>query len=152
ILAACALLGVTEVYAVGGAQAIAMLAYGVPGLCAPVDVVTGPGNRYVAAAKREVQGVVRIDAEAGPTEIAVIADATASPDVVAADLVSQAEHDPLAGAVLITDDEDFADAVDAAVATRTVATRHATRVEAALTGSQSAIVLTDGIDQSVAVA
>lgn len=161
ILAACALLGVDEVYAVGGAQAIAMLAYATdvsdadkPGseVCEPVDVITGPGNRFVAAAKRAVHGVVGIDSEAGPTEIAVLADATANPELVAADLVSQAEHDPLAGSVLITDSVELADAVDAATEIRAAATKHAVRVKEALSGTQSAIVLTDGLDQSVAVA
>jgi histidinol dehydrogenase len=88
------------VYAVGGAQAIAMFAYGVPGLCEAVDLVTGPGNIYVVAAKRLLRGVVGIDAEAGPTEIAVLADEQADPAFVAADLISQAEHDPMAGSVL----------------------------------------------------
>lgn len=157
ILAACALLGVTEVYAVGGAQAIAMLAYGASAsdgsvLCDPVDVITGPGNVFVAAAKRAVNGVVGIDAEAGPTEIAIIADSTADPEFVAYDLLSQAEHDPLAGSVLITDDETLASAVDARLAELVAATKHAERATTALTGVQSAIVLTDGIDQSVAVA
>lgn len=156
ILAACALLGVDEVYAVGGAQAVAMLAYGAIDagvvLCEPVDVITGPGNRFVTAAKRAVQGVVGIDAEAGPTEIAIIADSTADPEYVAADLLSQAEHDPLAGSVLITDSEALADAVDAALERRAAATKHSVRVKEALTGTQSAIVLTDGLDQSVAVA
>ena len=110
VLALCHLLGVTEVYAVGGAQAIAMFAYGVPGLCDRVDLVTGPGNIYVVAAKRLLKGRVNIDSEAGPTEIAVLADATADPVHVAADLISQAEHDPLAAAVLVTDSPDLAEA------------------------------------------
>jgi histidinol dehydrogenase len=152
ILAACALLGVTEVYAVGGAQAIAMLAYGVEDLCEPVDVITGPGNVYVAAAKRAVRGVVGIDAEAGPTEIAVIADSTANPDFIAADLLSQAEHDPMAGSVLITDDADLAEAVEKALGIRADATKHLARTKEALTGRQSAVILTSGIDQSIAVA
>ena len=151
ILAACALLGVDEVYAVGGAQAIAMLAYGA-GSCDPVDVITGPGNVFVAAAKRAVNGVVGIDSEAGPTEIAVIADSTADPLYVAYDLLSQAEHDPLAGSVLITDSPDLADAVNAALAKLAAVTKHADRVRVALSGVQSAIVLTDGLDQSIAVA
>ncbi len=112
ILAACALLGVDEVYAVGGAQAIAMFAYGADD-CAPVDIVTGPGNVYVAAAKRLVRGVVGIDAEAGPTEIAILADETAPAEYVAADLVAQAEHDPLAACLLVTTSESLADEVDA---------------------------------------
>jgi histidinol dehydrogenase len=142
ILAACALLGVDEVYAMGGAGAIGALAYGVPGIgLQAVDVVTGPGNVFVAAAKRAVSGLVRVDAEAGPTEILVIADASADPELVAADLVSQAEHDELASAVLVTDDEGLADRVDAAVARRAAETPAAERVRAALTGEQSAIVL-----------
>jgi histidinol dehydrogenase len=114
ILAACALLGVVEVYAVGGAQAIALLAYGAEGV-EPVDLITGPGNVYVAAAKRLVRGVVGIDAEAGPTEIAVLADETADPAHVAADLRAQAEHDPLAACLLVTTSEALADAVDALI-------------------------------------
>ena len=152
ILAACVLLGVTEVYAVGGAQAIAMFAYGVDDLCEPVDVITGPGNVYVAAAKRAVHGVVGIDSEAGPTEIAVIADSTANPDFVAADLLSQAEHDPMAGSVLITDDADLAEAVERALGIRADATKHLARTKEALSGRQSAVILTSGIDQSIAVA
>ncbi|HWL36079.1 MAG TPA: histidinol dehydrogenase [Frankiaceae bacterium] len=114
ILAACALLGIDEVYAVGGAQAIALLAYGsAEDGVEPVDLVTGPGNVYVAAAKRLVRGVVGIDAEAGPTEIAILADETADAAYVAADLVAQAEHDPLAACLLVTTSEALADAVDA---------------------------------------
>ncbi|PZF84381.1 histidinol dehydrogenase [Jiangella anatolica] len=150
ILAACALLGVTEVYAVGGAQALAMLAYGVPGEVEPVDLVTGPGNVYVAAAKRLLRGVVGIDAEAGPTEIAVLADDTADPRHVAADLVSQAEHDPLAASVLVTDNEALADAVTAELETRTTSTKHDERVRTALAGEQSGIVLVDDLDQGLA--
>ena len=149
VLAACALLGVTEVYAVGGAQAIAMFAYGVEGV-PPVDIVTGPGNVYVAAAKRLVRGVVGIDAEAGPTEIAILADETADPDHVAADLVAQAEHDELAACLLVTDSEPLADAVTDALAPRVASARHAARVEKALTG-QSAIVLVDDVDHGLAV-
>lgn len=151
ILAACAMLGVTEVYAAGGAQAIGLLAYGGDGVD-PVDVITGPGNVYVAAAKRAVNGTVGIDAEAGPTEIAVIADATARAEYVAADLLSQAEHDPMAGSLLITDSEELAEAVEAALLRRVDATRHIARTKEALSGRQSAIILTGGIDQSVAVA
>lgn len=170
ILAACALLGVTEVYAVGGAQAVAMLAYGAQveddtdradlaaaglsgeQLCEPVDVITGPGNVYVAAAKRAVRAVVGIDAEAGPTEIAVLADGTADPELVAADLLSQAEHDPHAGSVLITDSTSLADAVDAALARRLAATRHAQRAATALSGPQSGTVLVRDLEQGIAVA
>jgi len=155
VLATCALLGVEEVYAVGGAQAVAMLAYGAEEdgevLCEPVDVVTGPGNVYVAAAKRLVRGVVGIDAEAGPTEIAILADATADPVHLAADLVSQAEHDPLAASVLVTDSLELAEAVECALEPRVAATKHAERVRAALSGPQSALVLVDDVEQGLEV-
>lgn len=147
VLAACALLGVTEVYAVGGAQAVAMLAYGSPvdpdstAFCAPVDLITGPGNIWVTAAKRLLRGVVGIDAEAGPTEIAILADHTADPVHVAADLISQAEHDPLAASVLVTPSVELADAVDQELARQVPATRHTERVGTALAGEQSGIVL-----------
>ena len=159
ILAACALLGVDEVYAVGGAQAVAMFAYGAQGsepqdgvtLCEPVNVVTGPGNVYVAAAKRLVRGVVGIDAEAGTTEIAVLADGGANADHVAADLISQAEHDPAAASVLVTDSVELAGAVEARLVDRTDVTRHAARVSQALSGPQSAIVIVDSIAHGVEV-
>jgi histidinol dehydrogenase len=152
ILAACALLGVDEVYAVGGAQAVALAAYGDPdaGIEA-VDVITGPGNVYVAAAKRLVRGVVGIDAEAGPTEIAVLADATADPVHVAADLISQAEHDTLAASVLVTDSAELADAVDVEVERQVALTKHTERVRAALSGEQSATVLVRDLEQGLAV-
>jgi len=149
ILAACALLGVDEVWAMGGAQAVAAFAYGVddgPDVCEPVSLVTGPGNIYVAAAKRLLKGVIGIDAEAGPTEIAVLADDSADAEHVASDLVSQAEHDPLAAAVLVTDSPELADAVEAALVRRVAATKHTQRVGAALAGTQSAIVLVDDLD------
>ena len=155
ILAACALLGVDEVWAMGGAQAIAGFvddASGDGGECEPVSLVTGPGNIYVAAAKRLLKGLVGIDAEAGPTEIAVLADATADPDHVAADLISQAEHDPLAGSVLITDSTRLADDVARAVERRAAATKHSERVVEALSGRQSAIVLVDDLDAGLRVA
>lgn len=156
VLAACALLGVDEVYAAGGAQAIALLAHGSTAEqgCAvdPVDVITGPGNMYVTAAKRALRGMVGIDSEAGPTEIAVIADADADPRFVAADLISQAEHDPNAAAVLITDSTELADAVDRLLPGMVAATRHTDRVRAALTGPQSAIVLVADVPDAVAVA
>ncbi|CAG7845719.1 Histidinol dehydrogenase [Pseudoclavibacter triregionum] len=146
ILAACALLGVDEVYAMGGAGAIGALAYGIESLgLEPVDVITGPGNVWVAAAKRVVSSVVGIDAEAGPTEILVIADGTADVEAVASDLVSQAEHDEMAGSVLVTPDADFAERVSAAVDRRASATKHAERCRTALTGPQSAIVLVDDL-------
>ena len=151
ILAACALLGLDEVYAAGGAQAIAMFAYGA-GECRRVDLVTGPGNIYVAAAKRHLQGTVSIDAEAGPTEIAIIADGTADADFIAADLISQAEHDPAAASVLITDSAELADLVDAALEAQLPSAKHADRIRTALLGQQSATVLVRDIDQAVEVA
>ncbi|MEU7564994.1 histidinol dehydrogenase [Streptomyces fradiae] len=151
ILAACALLGVDEVYAAGGAQAVAMFAYGTES-CAPADMVTGPGNIWVAAAKRYFTGRIGIDTEAGPTEIAVLADATADPAHVAADLISQAEHDPLAAAVLVTDSVELADAVERELQPQIAATRHVDdRVLPALRGKQSAIVLVDGVEEGLRV-
>ena len=150
ILAACALLGVDEVYAVGGAQAIAMLAYGAEG-CRPVDLVTGPGAIHTVAAKRLLKGVVGIDSEAGPTEIAILADDTAEAAYVAADLVSQAEHDPMAASVLVTDSLRLADDVEAELEKQVHATRHTDRIATALGGSQSGIVLVDDMDQGLDV-
>ena len=152
ILAACALLGVDEVYAVGGAQAIALLAYGDTAFgIEPVDLITGPGNVYVAAAKRLVRGVVGIDAEAGPTEIAVLADSGADPVHVAADLISQAEHDTLAASVLVTDSVALADAVDIELERQVALTKHTDRVRTALSGDQSATVLVADLDQGLDV-
>lgn len=145
ILAACALLGVDEVYAVGGAQAIAMFAYGIPGGCPPVDLVTGPGSVYTNAAKRLVRPVVGTDAEAGPSEVAILADDTADPGHVAADLLSQAEHGELSASVLVTPSEPLLDAVDGELAGRVAATKHQDRVAAALTGRQSGAVLVDDL-------
>jgi histidinol dehydrogenase len=145
IMAACALLGVDEVYAVGGGQAVAMFGYGVPGECEPVDLITGPGNVWVTAAKRLLRGEVGIDAEAGPTEIAILADDSADPVHVAADLISQAEHDPMAASVLVTPSADLVEAVEAELVTRVAATKHSERVTAALTGPQSAAVLVDDL-------
>ncbi len=150
ILAACALLGVTEVYAVGGAQAIGMFAWGA-GPCRPVDLVTGPGSIWTVTAKRLVKGVVGIDSEAGPTEILVLADETADPAYVAADLVSQAEHDPLAASVLVTDSEALADDVVAELDKQVSATRHQSRIRTALDGQQSGIVLVDDLEQGLEV-
>ena len=150
VLAACALLGITEVHAVGGAQAVAMFAYGTAD-CAPADIVSGPGNVYVAAAKRLLLGTIGTDAEAGPTEVAIIADHTAAPVLVAADLVAQAEHDPLAACLLITTDPDLADRTGAELASQVAATRHRERVEAALAG-QSACVLVGDLAAALAVA
>ena len=156
ILAAAKLLGITEVYAVGGAQAIAAFAYGVRGdggnpAILPVDVVTGPGNVFVATAKRLVKGVVGIDSEAGPTEIMVLADDTADPRLVAADLVSQAEHDPNAGSVLVTASESLAEKVRAELGRQVRGTKHSERVATALSGAQSGVILVDGLEQGVAV-
>ena len=150
ILAACALLGVDEVYAVGGAQAIAMFAYGI-GPCRRVDLVTGPGNIYVVTAKRLLKGQVGIDSEAGPTEIAILADDTGDAGFVAADLISQAEHDPLAASVLVTTSERLADEVDVELDKQVYATRHTERIRTALTGAQSSIVLVDDLDQGLDV-
>ncbi len=149
VLAACALLGVTEVHAAGGAQALAMFAYGTSD-CPPVDVITGPGNVYVAAAKRVLRGTVGTDGEAGPTEVAIIADDTANPAHVAADLIAQAEHDELAACLLITSDAGLAGRVDAELDRQVPATRHRARVEAALAG-QSACVIVDDMDAALAV-
>ncbi|WP_254409614.1 histidinol dehydrogenase [Streptomyces sp. AC495_CC817] len=151
ILAAAALLGVTEVYAMGGAGAIGAFAHGVPEVdLDPVDVVSGPGNNYVASAKRAVAGVVGTDSEAGATEILVVADAAADPRLIAADLVSQAEHDEQASAVLVTDSAELAERVAVEVEELATKTRHAERVGVALAGPQSAIVLVD--DRAMATA
>jgi histidinol dehydrogenase len=151
ILATCALLGITEVYAVGGAQAIAMFAYGVEGLCEKTDLVTGPGNIYVAAAKRALRGVIGIDSEAGPTEIAVLADSSARATDVAADLISQAEHDVIAAAILVTDSIELAQGVEAELKIQVGKTKHKERITAALSGVQSAIVLVDDVKQGIDV-
>ncbi|MFE5087298.1 histidinol dehydrogenase [Streptomyces mirabilis] len=151
ILAACALLGIDEVYAVGGAQAVAMFAHGTES-CPPANMVTGPGNIWVAAAKRYFTGKIGIDTEAGPTEIAILADATADPVHVAADLISQAEHDPLAAAVLVTDSAELAEAVEKELEPQVAATKHIEdRIVPALSGRQSAIVLVDGVDEGLRV-
>ncbi|WP_326569566.1 histidinol dehydrogenase [Amycolatopsis rhabdoformis] len=155
ILAAAALLGVDEVWAVGGAQAVALLAYGGTDTdgaeLAPVDIVTGPGNIYLTAAKRLVRGVIGIDSEAGPTEIAILTDDTADPVHVAADLISQAEHDPLAASVLVTTSEELADAVDKQLAERVAATKHSERVGQALGGKQSGVILVSTVDDGLRV-
>ena len=153
ILAAAALLGVTEVWAVGGAQAVALLAYGGTDIdgseLAPVDMITGPGNIYVTAAKRICRSSVGIDAEAGPTEIAILADHTADPAHVAADLISQAEHDEMAASVLVTPSVELADATDRELANQLETTVHRERVTAALSGQQSATVLVDDLDAGI---
>lgn len=155
ILAAARLLGVDEVWAVGGAQAVALLAYGGTDVdgheLAPVDMITGPGNIYVTAAKRLCRSQVGIDAEAGPTEIAILADHTADPAHVVADLISQAEHDEMAASVLVTPSEHLADATDAELAAQLATTVHHERVTTALGGRQSAIILVDDLDAGVKV-
>ncbi|RJQ69181.1 histidinol dehydrogenase [Pseudonocardiaceae bacterium YIM PH 21723] len=155
ILAACALLGVDEVWAAGGAQAVALLAYGGTDTTGeslePVDTVTGPGNIYLTAAKRLLRGLIGIDSEAGPTEIAILADSTADPAHVAADLISQAEHDPLAASVLVTDSPELADAVDAELVRQTGATKHSERIRTALSGPQSGTVLVSTVDDGLRV-
>ena len=152
ILATCELLGVTEVYAIGGAQAIALFAYGMENLCEKCDLVTGPGNIYVAAAKRALRGVIGIDSEAGPTEIAIVADNSALAADVAADLISQAEHDVIAAAVLITDSQELITQVQKELAMRVALTKHSERITEALTGIQSACVLVDSTEHAIEVA
>jgi len=151
ILATCALLGITEVYAVGGAQAIALFGYGMKGVAQKCDLVTGPGNIYVAAAKRALRGIIGIDSEAGPTEIAILADDSALASDVAADLISQAEHDVIAAAVLVTTSPQLAIDVEAELEKRVAGTKHSERIRTALTGIQSAIVLVDSVDQGLDV-
>ena len=150
VLAGCAALGVDEVYAVGGAQAIAMFGYGA-GPCRAVDLVTGPGNVYVTAAKRLLRGQVGTDGDAGPTEILVLADNSADPVHVAADLISQSEHDPLAASVLVTPSPELVDRVQEELIRQVAAAKHAERINASLRGDQSAVVLVDDLDQGLAV-
>lgn len=156
ILAACALLGVDEVYAAGGAQAVALFAYGAEladgTRCEPVRLVTGPGNIYVTAAKRLLRGRIGIDSEAGPTEILVVADDSAVPAYVAADLISQAEHDVVAASVLVTDSAELAESVRVELAEQVARTKHSDRIAEALAGPQSVIVLVADIDAAMAVA
>jgi len=153
VLGTAALLGVQDVYVTGGPAAVIAFAYGIPEIgLEPVDLVTGPGNLYVAAAKRLLRGVIAIDSEAGPTEVMVIADSTAKPEFVAADLISQAEHDELAAAVLITDSEEFAQKVMDSLAELVVNTSNKERVLAAFSGQQSAVVLVDDLNQAAEIA
>lgn len=151
ILAACALLGITEVFAIGGAQAIALFAYGMNGLSEKCDLVTGPGNIYVAAAKRALRGVIGIDSEAGPTEIAILADESAVASDVAADLISQAEHDVIAAAILVTTSTALVEDVKSELANRVPITKHSQRISEALGGIQSALVIVDSIEQGLDV-
>lgn len=153
ILATAHLLGVTEVYAIGGATAVAALAYGVPEIgLEPVNMVTGPGNIYVATAKRLLRGVIGIDSEAGPTEILILADEAANPEFIAADLISQAEHDENAAAVLVTPSSALLDAVDTAVQRQLETTKNSVRAKTALSGLQSALVLVDSMQAGIEVA
>jgi histidinol dehydrogenase len=155
ILAACALLGIDEVYAAGGAQAIALFAHGAPledgTTCRPVNLVTGPGNIWVTAAKRLLKGRIGIDSEAGPTEIAILADDTADAQLVAADLISQAEHDVIAASVLVTTSPRLAAQVEAALETQVAATKHSLRIRDALGGPQSAVILVGSIADGLRV-
>lgn len=153
ILAACALLGIDEVYAVGGAQAIALMAYGSSGEVEiePVYLITGPGNMWVTAAKRLLKGRIGIDSEAGPTEIAILADDSANPDFVAADLISQAEHDVVAASVLVTDSPELVEKVKSSLAVLVPQAKHVERITAALTGQQSAFVLVDDLEHGLKV-
>jgi histidinol dehydrogenase len=149
ILATCELLGIEEVYAIGGAQAVALFAYGMKDVCEKADMVTGPGNIYVAAAKRALRGIIGIDSEAGPTEIAILADESAIAAEVAADLISQAEHDVIAASVLVTDSIELANAVESELEIRVPKTKHSERISMALSSQQSAIVLVDNIQQGL---
>ena len=150
ILAACKILGITEIYPVGGAQAIAMFAYGSK-TCEPVNMVTGPGNIYVTAAKRILRGLIGIDSEAGPTEIAILADYSGNASWIASDLISQAEHDVIASSVLVTTSEELANNVVKELELQVPQTKHSARIKQALSGVQSAIVLVKDIDQGLAV-
>ena len=151
ILATCELLGIEEVYAIGGAQAIALFAYGMNGVCEKADLVTGPGNIFVAAAKRALRGLIGIDSEAGPTEIAILADKSALASDVAADLISQAEHDVIAASVLVTDSLELAEEVASEIKLRVAKTKHSERISTALSSQQSAIIIVDDIQQGLAV-
>ena len=151
ILATCELLGIDEVYAIGGAQAIALFAYGMDGVCEKVDMVTGPGNIYVAAAKRALLGLIGIDSEAGPTEIAILADKSAVASDIATDLISQAEHDVIAASVLVTDSVELADEVESELSSRVTDTKHSERISTALSGQQSAIIIVDDVQQGLDV-
>ena len=150
ILAACKLLEIDEVYSAGGAQAIAMFAYGTKS-CRKVNLITGPGNVYVTAAKRKVRSVVAIDSEAGPTEIAILADESGNPDWIAADLISQAEHDVFASSILVTDSIALAQQVKKSLEKQIPQTKHSDRIMQAIRGKQSAIVIVKDIEQGIDV-
>jgi histidinol dehydrogenase len=152
ILATAALLGVTEVYAIGGAAAVAAFSYGIKEIdLAPVRMVTGPGNIYVAAAKRALRGLIGIDSEAGPTEILIIADRFANPAFIAADLISQAEHDENAAAVLVTDSSELIAQVQSELEIQIEKTQNIERVKTSLSGMQSALVLVPDLQTAIAV-
>ena len=150
ILAACKLLEIDEIFSAGGAQAIAMFAYGTKS-CKRVNLITGPGNVYVTAAKRKVRSVVAIDSEAGPTEIAILADETGNPKWIAADLISQAEHDVIASSILVTNSKDLAIQVKQELEIQVPQTKHAERIKQALQGKQSAIVIVKNVEQGIEV-
>ena len=150
ILAACKLLEIDEIYSAGGAQAIAMFAYGTKS-CKRVNLITGPGNVYVTAAKRKVRSLVAIDSEAGPTEIAILADETGNPKWIAADLISQAEHDVIASSILVTNSKDLAIQVKQELEVQVPQTKHAERIKQALQGKQSAIVIVKNVEQGIEV-
>ena len=150
ILAACKILGITEIYAVGGAQAIAMFAHGSE-TCEPVNMVTGPGNIYVTAAKRILRGLIGIDSEAGPTEIAILADESGNASWIASDLISQAEHDVIASSVLVTTSEELANNVEKELELQVPQTKHSARIKEALSGIQSAVVIVKDIAQGLVV-
>jgi histidinol dehydrogenase len=153
VLATCSLLGIDEVYSIGGASAIAALASGVVEIgMEPVRMVTGPGNIYVAAAKRQLRSQIAIDSEAGPTEILILADESANPAFVAADLISQAEHDENAASVLLTNSRSLIDKVLAELERQGSKTANSDRVASALGGNQSALVLVESIDQAIEIA
>jgi len=149
VILAAELAGVDEIYRIGGAQAIAALAYGTPSV-APVDKITGPGNAFVAAAKRRVFGKVGIDMIAGPSEILVIADKDNNPDWIALDLLSQAEHDESAQSILITDDADFASAVSASV-DKFLQTLERRDIAGASWRDYGAIILVSDMDKAVSL-
>lgn len=153
VLATAALLGVTEIYKMGGAGAIAAFAYGIPELgLEPVDIITGPGNVFVSTAKRLVADSVAIDSEAGPSEVLIVADGSANTEYLAADLLSQAEHDENAVSILITTEEKQVEQVQEALSRRLSKTKNRERAEKALLGQQSAIVIVDSLEIAVDLA
>jgi histidinol dehydrogenase len=153
VLATAAMLGIDQVFCIGGPAAIAAFTYGIAEINLPqVRLITGPGNAYVAAAKKIASQLVAIDSEAGTTEIMIIADQSANPKLIAADLISQAEHDESAAAVLVSDSSDLIARVASELATQVEKQKHSTRIKKALAGQQSALVLVESIDRAVSVA